>query len=383
MGDVDVYTVQLGKEWFSEQSGGLNRYYAELVRHLPAQGVDVTGLVAGSEARVASGSAGRVHAFAPRGASLPARLAGVRLHVRRALASKPGLLAAHFALYAAPCLDLMRETPLVVHFHGPWAAESRREGSGAAASRLKEWLERMVYRRATRLVVLSQAFGDILAREHRIGLDRIRVIPGGVDTHRFTPTHTRGAARHVLGWPLDRPIVFVVRRLVRRMGLENLLASVEHARVEVPDLLVIVAGGGPLSAELRKRVAENDLEDHVRFTGVMPDEDLPLAYQAADLSMVPSIALEGFGLVVAESLASGTPVLVTDVGGLPETIEELAPQCVIRERGSRGLAAAMTGALRGRNRLPSRDACVEYARARFDWAAVAARVSRVYAEACS
>jgi glycosyltransferase involved in cell wall biosynthesis len=378
-----VYTVQLGKEWFSEQSGGLNRYYAELVRHLPAQGVGVTGLVAGSEARVSSGSAGRVHAFAPRGASLVARLAGVRLHVRRALAAHPGLLVAHFALYAAPCLDLMRDTPLVVHFHGPWSAESRREGAGVAAARFKEWLERTVYRRASRLVVLSRAFGDILAREHRIGADRIRVIPGGVDTRRFAPTHTRGAARHVLGWPADRPIVLVVRRLVRRMGLENLLASVAHARADVPDLLVIVAGGGPLAEELRTRAADAGLEDHVRFTGVMPDEDLPLAYQAADVSMVPSIALEGFGLVVAESLASGTPVLVTDVGGLPETIEGFAPQCVIHDRGSRGLAAAMTSALRGHHQLPSRDACVEYARARFDWTTIAARVRGVYAEACS
>lgn len=378
-----MYTVQLGKEWFSEQSGGLNRYYAELVRHLPAQGVDVSGLVVGSEARVASGSDGRVHAFAPRGASLAARLAGVRTHARRALAAQPGLLVAHFALYAAPCLDLMRDTPLVVHFHGPWSAESRREGANETAARVKEWLERVVYRRASRLVVLSRAFGDILATGHGIGADRIRVIPGGVDTRRFAPTHTRGAARHVLGWPADRPIVFVVRRLVRRMGLENLLASVAHARAAVPDVLVIVAGGGPLAEELRARAADADLDDHVRFTGLMPDEDLPLAYQAADLSIVPSIALEGFGLVVAESLASGTPVLVTDVGGLPETIEEFAPECVIRDRGSRGMAAAMVGALRGSLRLPSRDACVEYARAHFDWDTIAARVRGVYAEARS
>jgi glycosyltransferase involved in cell wall biosynthesis len=134
---------------------------------------------------------------------------------------------------------------------------------------------------------------------------------------------------------------------------------------------------------LKTRATDAGLDGCVRFVGPISDDELPLAYQAADLSIVPSVALEGFGLVVAESLASGTPVLVTDVGGLPETIEEFAPQCVIRDRDSRGLAAAIAGALRGGLRLPPREACVEYARARFEWPEIAARVRAVYAEARS
>ncbi|MGH9161499.1 MAG: glycosyltransferase, partial [Vicinamibacteraceae bacterium] len=220
MTEASVHTVQLGKEWFSEQSGGLNRYYADLVRWLPDVGVGVTGLVAGSS-HVAARSAGRVRAFAPRQASLTTRLAGVRAHARQVLAERrAGLVVAHFALYAAPCLDLFRGIPLVVQYHGPWAAESQAEGANPLAVRLKHWLEHAVYRRAARFVVLSRAFGAVLDDGHAIGMDRIRVIPGGVDTQRFTPSHTRAEARRLLGWPTDRPIVFVVRRLVRRMGLE-------------------------------------------------------------------------------------------------------------------------------------------------------------------
>ena len=99
----------------------------------------------------------------------------------------------------------------------------------------------------------------------------------------------------------------------------------------MPDLLVLVAGSGPLAAELKARAA--GLEDHLQFLGFLPDEHLPVAYRAADLSVVPSVALEGFGLIVAESLAAGTPALVTAVGGLPETLEGLAPQCVMPETG--------------------------------------------------
>jgi glycosyltransferase involved in cell wall biosynthesis len=381
MRECDVETMQIGEGWFTEQSGGLNRYYADLITRLPGVGVDVTGLVTGSD-EVAARSGGTVRAFAPRRASLPVRLGRVRMHARRVLTEQPRALAvAHFALYAAPCLDLLRGRPLVVHFHGPWAEESRAEGAGAITARFKHWMEAAVCRRATRFIVLSHAFARVLETCHAVDAGLIRVIPGGVDTVRFTPSCTRRDARRRLGWPNDRPIALAVRRLVRRMGLEDLIASVKQARSHVPDLLVLVAGRGPLAEELEARRASEGVLDHVRFLGFVPDEELSLAYRAADLSIVPSVSLEGFGLIVAESLAAGTPVLVTAVGGLPETVEGLAPQCVIHEPGPGALAAAVAAALRGSLPMPAADACIRHARERFDWSVVVERVRAVYAEA--
>jgi len=376
-----VHTLQVGQAWFPEESGGLNRYYTDLVRHLPGVGVDVTGLVTGSD-QVADISHGAVHAFSEGNASLPARLRRVRAHTRTALVEQPdGLVVAHFALYAAPSLDLIRRRPLVMHFHGPWAEESRVEGAGALAVRAKRYLEMAVYRRAVRFIVLSRAFAVLLEESYGVEPERIRVIPGGVEVDRFAAPVTRDEARECLGWPDDRPIVLVVRRLVRRMGLEDLIASVRHARAKVPDLLVLIAGSGPLAAELEARRDEEDVADATRLLGFVPDDLLPLAYRAADLSLVPSLALEGFGLIVAESLAAGTPVVVTDVGGLPEAVEGLWPAGVIRERGPRALAAAMADALRGAVPVPTAAACTAYARERFSWPAVAGRVKSVYAEA--
>ncbi|MFN8651092.1 MAG: glycosyltransferase family 4 protein [Gemmatimonadales bacterium] len=373
-----LHTLQLGKGWFPEQSGGLNRYYHELLRHLPATGVEVTGLVAGSHG-VTTQSAGVVRAFAPSEASLAARFSQVRHEVARALRDHPGsVVASHFALYAAPCIDLLREHPVVVHFHGPWARESRTEGAGRLATGLKYCLERLVYRQGSRFVVLSHAFGRLLAEEHGVDPGRIDVIPGGVDTARFAPEHTRDEARRRLDWPGDRPVALVVRRLVRRMGLEDLVEAVRRARRAVPDLLVIIAGSGPLRGELAHRAA--DLADHVRLVGYLPDADLPLAFRAADFSIVPSVALEGFGLIVAESLAAGTPVLVTDVGGLPETLAGFAEACIIRDRSPLGMAAALADAVQGRLPLPSADACVRHARQRFDWTVIAAQVRDSYME---
>ena len=380
---ADIDTIQVGSEWISEASGGLNRYYSELLQELPKLGIGVRGLVVGSE-RVATETGGAVRSFAPLGSSLPTRLTGVRASVRRAFAECPdALFVSHFPLYAAPCLDLQRGRPLVVHFQGPWSAESGIEGDGLLARRAKHWTESRVYKRAARLIVLSRAFARLLEEHYDVPAERIRVIPGAVNTRRFLPTRSRGDARRALGWPTDRPIVLVVRRLVRRMGLENLLAAVRLAKVSVPDVLVMIAGAGPLSDELKQRAQTEGLASNVRFTGFLPEDDLPCAYRAADLSVVPSVALEGFGLIVAESLAAGTPALVTNVGGLPETIEHLSPQCVVHECGVRPLAAMLVDALRGTLPLPPLAECIRHAQAHFDWSVVTGRVRDTYLEAVS
>lgn len=378
---TEMRTVQLGKGWFSEESGGLNRYYADLLAHLPHAGVGVKGLVAGSD-NVPVLSNGAAQAFAPIRASLPVRLSRVRARARDVIAQTPGSLAvAHFALYAAPCLSLLGDRPLVMHFHGPWAEESRTEGANSLVSRMKRRLELTVYRRATRFIVLSRAFQALLVQHYGVPEERIAVIPGGVDVARFSVSLTRCEARDHLGWPSDRRIVLVVRRLVRRMGLENLIASVKDLRNEVPDVLVLIAGTGPLADELDARCSAAGLDDHVRRIGYVRDADLPIAYRAADLSIVPSVALEGFGLIVAESLAAGTPVLVTPVGGLPETLEGFSPQCITRGHEPRALGEAIADALSGRVPMPAADACRAHALRAFDWSAVATRVRCVYSEA--
>jgi len=145
----------------------------------------------------------------------------------------------------------------------------------------------------------------------------------------------------------------------------------------------MIAGRGPLSDELKQRTEAEGLSSNVRFAGFVPDEDLPVAYRAADLSVVPSVALEGFGLIVAESLAAGTAAIVTDVGGLPETIETLAPQCIVREAGAGPLAAMLVDALRGSLPLPSLAECIQHAQAHFDWSVVTGRVRDTYLEAVS
>jgi glycosyltransferase involved in cell wall biosynthesis len=293
------------------------------------------------------------------------------------------LVASHFALYTLPVLDLIQPYPLVIHFHGPWASEGYVEGGGSLNTKVKFTLERAVYRHGTRFITLSEAFRDILHRFYKVPRERIQVVPGGVEARRFATILTRREAREQLGWPLDRPTLVTVRRLSRRMGLASLIGAIKEVRRRVPDILLLIGGKGRLSEELSARVLSLGLEGHVRFLGFVSDEQLPLAYRAADLTVVPTATLEGFGLIAVESLAAGTPVLVTPVGGLPEVVRDLSPALILPGTGVRSLAEGIGAALTGELSLPSARTCEGYVRSRYDWPVVAARVRGVYEEALS
>lgn len=373
--------LQLGSGWFAEAPGGLERVYEALCRYLPATGVHCRGVVMGSKV-VAQATAGKFVAAASPAAPLWRRWHGVRRAVRQLRRDRLwDLVAAHFALYTFPALDLVQDLPLVVHFHGPWAWEGREEARRGVQVAIKAWLERTVYRQAVRCIVLSAAFGRELVRRYGVTPERIRVVPGGVEASRFALGCSRQEARVKLGWPADRLIVLSVRRLVRRMGLERLIAAMAAVRQRIPEVLLLIAGRGPLAPALQAQIEALELQQHVRLLGFVPDDQLPLAYRAADLTIVPTVALEGFGLITLESLAAGTPVLVTPIGGLPEAVQELSEALVLEAATSEALADGLIGALTGRRPLPSAEACQQYVRARYDWPVIAQQVKAVYAEA--
>lgn len=371
-------TLQIGLEWFPERGGGLDRYYHDLVRFAPRDILRCRGLVVGS-GRSDIETDGSVHSFAEASAALPRRLMAARVAISRELRThRPQLVASHFALHAFLALDLI-EVPLVVHFHGPWASESLAQRPGTRSVNIKHWIERQVYRRADHLITLSEAFATLLHEQYGVDRARIAVIPGSIDVNRFGGVaQSRDVARAALGWPGDRRIVLAVRRLVLRMGLERLVDAVATLVESHPDLLVLIAGTGPERAALQARIRDAGLDDHVRLLGFLPDDDLPLAYRAADCTIVPTLALEGFGLIAAESLAAGTPSLVTPVGGLPEVVRGLSDALVLDGAETTDIVEGLGGWLRGSRVLPDAIACRDYARRMFAWNVGIARLAGLY-----
>jgi glycosyltransferase involved in cell wall biosynthesis len=374
---TSLSTVQIGLIASGSQTSGSDRYYFSLLRSLQPLGVGVRGVVLGDPEAIDEPVPG-VASFAPEGSRTLGRWLGLRRTVRPMLRGSD-LVVSHFAPHAFPVLDQIAARPFVVHFHGPWALEGRAAGLGRKTLLVREIEERAVYARAQRIVVLSRAFGEILTRSYGVPAEKIRVVPGGVDLARFRSVGAREDVRRALGWPVDRPIVLTVRRLAPTKGIENLIASSIELRRRIPDVLVMIAGTGHLAAQFQRQVRELGLDDTIRFAGYVPDEDLPRIYRAADLFVVPTVAFEGFGLVVLESLACGTPVLVTPVSGLPEVVDALDRRLILRDSSANAIAQGVADALSGSLPLPSEERCIAYAE-RFGWPEIARLVRDVYAE---
>jgi glycosyltransferase involved in cell wall biosynthesis len=368
-----------GLGWFPSNPGGMDRYAYELMQQLTSEG-DRINLCGVGLPEDTTQTAISLRNLANPNDPLLQRLWSVRQRFRqqRQQILPVDAINLHFALYSFPLLDdLPSGVPITFTFHGPWALESRQEGEKPWSVAFKWWVEQRVYRRCDRFIVLSNAFGKILHEHYQIPLDKIYVIPGGVDTRRFQMDLSREQARQALGWPLDQFTVFTPRRLVKRVGLDVLLNAFANVKSRHGDVGLVIAGKGTQQDALTQQASALGIENHVKFLGYLPDEQLPIAYQAADLTIMPSQSLEGFGLVLLESLACGTPVLCTPVGGMPEVLNPFCPDFITESACEMAITERLDDLLTGKIPLPSRLACREYASSRFDWQIIAPQVRDV------
>lgn len=366
-----VRPLVMGAEWVTTRAGGLNRYLAGLVDALALTGVGLQVVVVGP-----TPPHPMLHGASAVSSPMVVRLSAV-WRLARQLSRDVDLVDAHFALYALlpVTTTALRRVPLVVHFHGPWADESK---VSRAEARLvvaaKRAVEQAVYRRAEIVVVLSAAFGSLVVERYGVDPTRVEVVPPGVDLDRFRPGD-RETARAQLRLATDAFVVVGVRRLDARMGLDVLIDAWATVQVEQPDAVLLVAGDGRERADLERRLSCLPNPDGVRLLGSVTDDELVALYQAADCSVVPTRGLEGFGLVTLESAACGTPAVVTDVGGLPDGVVGLDPTLVVPAGNGAALAQRLLAAADGD--LPDRAATRAHAE-RFSWDVVARRHLELY-----
>jgi glycosyltransferase involved in cell wall biosynthesis len=379
--DRNLKIFQIGKGWFPEEPGGLNRYFYDCSQALSNSGVEVSGMVTGSK-EAFNISRNQIEAFSLPDEPILKRLHSARKVVKNKLSSTDvSLVVSHFSLYTFPALDILEKLPLVVHFHGPWALEGYAEGGKGLSVYFKKLVERSCYQRSVVFIVLSKAFQEILHREYEIPLEKIKIVPGGVNSEHFQPISSQLEARKKLGWETDRPVAVTVRRLSKRMGLENLIQAFSNMKEKHPDLLLKVVGKGALKSTLEQQIKDLGLGQHIELLGYISDEELPFIYRAADFSIVPTISLEGFGLTVIESLAAGTPVLGTPVGGIPEILHPLSSDLVLEGSAPEQLARGISEVLLEIRKLPSSEACQDYVRRCYSWTAITQHLKSIYTDA--
>ncbi|MGQ0809794.1 MAG: glycosyltransferase family 4 protein [Nitrospiraceae bacterium] len=225
------------------------------------------------------------------------------------------------------------------------AARVRRELNAKA----RLWIERLVMRRCDRVVVLSDFMWKRVVAVHHIPDSKVRLVPGAADLQQFKPPLNREDVRHRLELPVHSPILFTVRNLVPRMGLENLIDAAALLREHNHPLWVVIGGEGALRRKLEAQILRLNLQEVVKLIGFVPEDKLMTYYQAADLVVMPTLQLEGFGLVTVESLACGTPVLGTPVAALPEVLSRVDSMLIAEGSDGPALAKAI-GRVLGRFR---------------------------------
>jgi phosphatidylinositol alpha-1,6-mannosyltransferase len=235
--------------------------------------------------------------------------------------------------------------------------------------------------RASRVVVMCS---DFIARRVRTAVPPavpVSVLLPGADLERFRPDLATADLRaaHDLG---DRPVVVCVSRLVPRKGQDVLIRGMAGVRRRVPEAVLVIVGGGPYEATLRRLAAEGAPEGSVRFAGQVREADLPRYYALGDVFAMPcrnrlgGLEVEGWGNVFIEAAACGRPVVVGDSGGARETVVDGKTGLLVDGRDAGSVAGAVASLLE--DPLRAR-AMGEAGRARVErdhaWPAIAERLA--------
>lgn len=175
---------------------------------------------------------------------------------------------------------------------------------------------RFVLRVVNTLVTGTKSMAMYYSRQYGIPLSRTAVMPNWIDIERFQDTRTQKDAREAIGVPSDVPVVLFDHKLVPRKGAD-FLPDILSA---LPDNVhLVVVGGGELFDSLNQEFASRGLSHRVHMAGWVPARDIPLYMKAADLYLMCSRE-EGFPRTILESMASGTPFVASDVGGMLDIV---------------------------------------------------------------
>ncbi len=171
--------------------------------------------------------------------------------------------------------------------------------------------------KSDKIITTTDTYG---ATSRTVWQEDSRVIPNAVDADTFNPNNSGKRIRKKLEIDDDEKMVLYVGRVVPHKGIQYLIRSAKHMD---DDVKYVVVGTGDYKEYLKQLVRINDLEDRVIFAGRVPMKELPEYYAAADVFVLPSISrLEAFGIVALEALASGVPVVVSDIPGVRDVIVE-------------------------------------------------------------
>lgn len=220
----------------------------------------------------------------------------------------------------------------------------------ALATALLLRIERRLLTRVERIHTLSTFTRDCLRNLHGAFVaPRTRIVPHWVSLPQRAPS--RLEARRALGWPQTSPILYTLRNLRPRYGIDIAIRAAAPL-LEPHDAYFFIGGDGPLRASLEALIDELGVSHRIRLMGRLSDEQVDCAYAAADAFVLPTVSLECFGLIVLEALAYGCPLISTDAAALEETVGRVLPGSVVPAGDMTALRSRLESILAGTAQLP-------------------------------
>jgi D-inositol-3-phosphate glycosyltransferase len=281
-------------------------------------------------------------------------------------------------------------TPIVHMFHTLGHMKNRiaqSENQRAPQSRIDG--ESRVLRTADRIIAATPAEQAQLNWLYGADLDKVSIIPPGVDLERFTPIDKKEAKTHV-GIPCGDKNILFVGRIEPLKGIDTMLQAMALIQKRYPEAVkntcMAIVGGDPWSDDLDEEMArlqdlrqELDIHDLVTFLGSKDQDILPNYYAAAEVVVMPS-HYESFGMVALEAMAMGTPVIASEVGGLAFLVKDGRNGFHVPSRDPEALAERIYTLIADPN---CRDSLGQQARAyaqQFAWPIIVERMMGVYAD---
>jgi glycosyltransferase involved in cell wall biosynthesis len=295
------------------------------------------------------------------------------------------------------CLALLaagklRNMPMIYTFHSPSHEEYELMNRGQRPFRVlpnvyaRKAVERICLQKALKIMVLSRFMADRVKKIHQIDESRIVINPGGVDILRFSPSRNRKRLKRQLGFPDGHLHLLTVRNLEPRMGLDNLIRCMVNLKTTEVRVHLTIVGDGVEKENLKKLIKRLSLDDCITMTGFVSSNTLPDYYRAGDFFILPTRYLEGFGLVTPESMACGTPVLGTPVGGTQEILSGFDKKFLFRDTSPEAMSEGILDAVQNhflntKTYEALRRRCRGYAEQNYTWHRHVHRLKTIIAEA--
>lgn len=279
----------------------------------------------------------------------------------------------HTPLHGNVIYEYLGEGPKYVYtVHSPVLWEQRITwASQGLAGKIKTILgtsqllkeEGGLLRKVDKIHTLSNYTKEVMEEMYGVG-DKITRIPHWC-RDGFCRNLSINEARRVLDWPENAKIFFTVRRLVPRMGIDIAIKAIAPFLVGKENVFFAIAGIGPLEKELKTLTRSLGVEEKIWFLGRVSDEMLKNCYEAADMFLLPTMALECFGLIAIEAFSYGLPVISSDAAAIPEIVRPILSDCIVPAGDINAMKQKIEQYHNGMLNLPNSNKIIEYVHSNF------------------